>query len=510
MKRFALLLAVVVCTACTSRYQLRGTEDAYDVIKAAPAVPPQPDTYVPKRVFKLDEFVGTDPVRKEQQITMEHRSVETFQNFTVGVIEVSDEGAVNPAQKQQVVDMVKRETAEGGVLIVFIHGWHHGPRTCDRDLCCFRRVLDELQKRRAAARGPDGEALFNPKEKIVGVFIGWRGESLVLPGLNSLTLFGRKAVAQRIGRTVGKEILVEFDQLWRDNDNLVMVSVGHSLGGAFLYEAMKGKLTGNIFDIEEKGMLRDYRSVRAREDREAAAKQNRKARRADIGDLVVLVNPAIEAIEWQPFDNDLPDDDYSNSTREQLVAARMPYDKNEKYTSGKDPQMPVLMTVASKADSAVGKLFPFFRWVQFLFSGRWDMFFKPQEWRGMGHYNPQTTHALNHPEVPLPPGYDPGEPTSPDCDCPFKNTYGAMMSAGFRLDKLDQQQTFGGYTMDLTPARRRRGPWDIHAPYFVVSTNKGVISAHSDIFNSVFVGFLVSFINAYDLEETSAEAAAKR
>jgi hypothetical protein len=428
----------------------------------------------------------------------------------VGVIEISDEGAVNPAQKQQVVDMVKRETAKGGVLIVFIHGWHHGPRTCDRDICCFRRVLDELQKRRASARGPNGEALFNPEEKIVGVYIGWRGESIVVPPFNNLTLFGRKAVAQRNGRTVGKEILVEFDQLWRNNENLIMVSVGHSLGGAFLYEAMKGKLTGNIFDIEEKGRLRDYRTVRAREDREEAATENRKAKRADIGDLVVLVNPAIEAIEWQPFDNDLPDVAYQTSTREQLVAARMPYDKNQKYTGGDNQQMPVLMTVASKADAAVGKLFVLFRFAQFLFSGRWDMFFKPQEWRGMGHYNPHSTHALNHPVVPPPPGYDPAEPTSPDCDCSFKNTYGPKMLPGFSLDKLDQKQTWGDYVLDLTPSRRQRGPWDIHAPYFVLSTNKGVISAHSDIFNSVFVGFLVSFINAYDLEETRAEAAAKR
>lgn len=524
MKRLLLVIVLALTAACTSRFQLRGTESAYHIIEGNPkANPPTEDVYVPKRIFDFAEFVGKSEKNRRLQITMEHRSIETFRNFTLGVIEISDDGSINPSQKDQVIQMVRRQTKPGGVLIVFIHGWHHGPRTCDRDLCCFRRVLDQLK----TARVERDPKLAN--ENVVGVYIGWRGESLVVPYANAFTLPSRKRVAQRIGRTAGKEIMFELDDIWRENDDLIMVSVGHSLGGAFLYEAMKGQLTGNIFDIEEKGRLEDYRIVRSRQDREEAANlkpEPRKARRADIGDLVVLVNPAIEAVEWQPFDNDLPDKKFDNASHDELKNARMAYDKQVPYNDHEStkeepdgPQMPVLMTVASKADSAVGKLFPTFRFLQFLVTLRWDMFFKPQEWRGMGHYNPQTTHALSHP-VEKQADYDPSDVTAPDCDCPFKNTYLTKMSPGFRLDKLNRDQTWGGkqnpeqkqedYVMDLTPSRKEHGPWDVHAPYFVVSTDKGVISAHSDIFNKVFVGFLVSFINAYDVGTSDEEAKAKR
>jgi len=133
MKRLLLVVVLALTAACTSRFQLRGTEEAYHVTG---------DKYVPKRLFNIDDFAGEDPKKKLQQITMEHRSVETFENFTLGVIEISDDGNINPSQKDQVINMVRRQTKPGGLLIVFIHGWHHGPRTCDRDLCCFRRVLD--------------------------------------------------------------------------------------------------------------------------------------------------------------------------------------------------------------------------------------------------------------------------------------------------------------------------------------------------------------------------------
>ncbi|MEK6374056.1 MAG: hypothetical protein AABO58_15320 [Acidobacteriota bacterium] len=511
MKRLLVVVLALTAAACTSRFQLRGTEAAYYITEADPnAVPPIPAKHVPKRLFNLDAFAGDDAKKKLLQITMEHRSIETFENFTLGVIEVSDDGNINPSQKDQVLEMVRRQTKPGGVLVVFIHGWHHGPRTCDRDLCCFRRVLDQLHLARVAA---------NPElkdENVVGVYIGWRGESLVLPYLNAFTLPTRKHVAQRIGRTAGKEIMFELDDIWRQNDDLIMVSVGHSLGGAFLYEAMKGQLTGNIFDIEELGTLQDYRIVRARQDREAAANlkpEQRKARRADIGDLVVLVNPAIEAIEWQPFDNDLPDDKFKNASRDELKKARMAYDKQVLYNDHPStdaepdgPQMPVLMTVASKADSAVGKLFPAFRFLQFLVTLRWDMFFKTREWRGMGHYNPHTTHALSHPVLKQA-DYNPSDVTAPDCDCPFKNYAGLISRSGLKLNDL---KDFDQYKLNKTPARERRGPWDAYSPYFVISTDKGVISAHSDIFNNVFVGFLVSFINAYDVAQDDKEKEAKR
>lgn len=480
MKRMAIVLVVLVATtACTTRYQVRGTEQIY--------MRPRP----------IEEFVGTSPEVKKRQITLEHQSVEYFDQFTTGIIEISDDGATNPTQREQVMSMVRQETKDGGVLVVFVHGWHHGPRTCDRDLCCFRRVLQQLlvarqerQRRELAARPDAALAARYAKEKVVGVYIGWRGESLAAPIANIPTLFDRKRAAERIGRTAGKEILQELDCWWRKVDNLTMVTVGHSLGGAFVYQAMKGKLTGDVSGIEVPSR-RPYRIVRAHDDR--AAVDGRKAERADLGDLVVLVNPAIEAVAYEPFDRDLRDD-RAPAEPDALRERRLPYDKKAAYETG---QMPVLMVVASRADKDVKRYLPAGRWLQALVTLRWNRLFRPVTLVGMGRYDPFVTHELAYTGTALLQTADPHQSDVPSCDCPMAYA-GLMNLGGLSLQKTGERQAFGdGFVLEPTKDRLARG-WDSNSPYFSVFTDANVMSAHSDIFNSRFVGFLLAFINAYD------------
>lgn len=484
MKHLSLLLAVMVCASCTTRYQVRGTEAIYKADH-----PLDLNTFVLKPCTGTPDEVCDTPqtlaVKKARQTSLEHQSVEYFGKLSTGVIEISDDGNINRRQYGQVMSMVRKQTAAGGLLVVFAHGWHHGPHTCDRDLCCFRRVLEQLQKLREARHEPGNT---------VGVFIGWRGESMIVPYLNTFTIYDRKRVAQRIGRTAGKEILLELDRLWRLNDKLVMVAVGHSLGGAFMVEAMRGKLTGDVSDIEI-GEPRNYRIVRSHDDRVPALEKKRKAERADVGDLVVLVNPAIEAIEWEPFEKDLFENAYASVTdRKQLVDMRLPYDKPYQY---EEEQLPVLMAVASQGDMAVKYSLPFARWVQGFLTLHWNWLFNPVFLVGIGRYDPYMTHTLEYHGKILPPTEEPNQLESPTCDCPMSYE-GVSSVVGFHLDHTDREQTFGdGYVMKPTDDRKTRG-WDIHSPYFSVFTDPNVISAHSDIFNARFVGFLAAFINAYD------------
>lgn len=485
MKRMTIVLALLVTTAaCTTRYQVRGIEQIY--------TRPRP----------IEDFVGTSPEVKKRQITLEHQSVEYFDQFTTGIIEISDDGTTNPTQREQVMSMVREKTKDGGVLVVFVHGWHHGARTCDRDLCCYRRVLQQLQQarrarqdRELAARPNAALAAQYDEEKVVGVFIGWRGESLAVRRLNTFTLFERKRTAERLGRTAGKEILQELDEWWRGIDNLTLVTVGHSLGGAFVYQAMKGKLTGDVADIEL-GNRSPYRIVRAHEDR-ADATTGRKAERADLGDLVVLINPAIEAIEYKPFDADLRDDRAPDEI-ERLRDLRLPYDKKDRYASD---QMPILMVVASRGDQAVKYALPAGRWIQALVTLRWNRLFRPPILVGMGRYDPYITHTLNYdPKRGAFPALENNTQRGgmPNCDCSL-STEGLQDVTGFSLQRTGETQTFGGFELKLTPSREARG-WDENSPYFSVFTDANVVPAHSDIFNSRFVGFLVAFINAYESE----------
>jgi hypothetical protein len=418
---------------------------------------------------------------------MEHQSIEKFQDFSVGIIEISDDGTVNPTQKERALDFVKEELEGGGLLVVLVHGWHHGPRVCDRDLACFRSVLGELHKARTVRTNQ-----LNQQGKTVGLYIGWRGESCPYRGLNLATIWGRKKVAEHIGRTAGKEIFNELDRLWTDNDNFTMVTVGHSLGGAFVFSAVKGRLTGNISDIEL-GKVRSYRIVRTESDREEAAKNKHKALRAGFGDLMVLVNPAIEASEYKMFDNDLIDNGAPKEHAD-LVRKGLPYDKHDPYDLG---QFPVLMTVASTADTAVGRIFPVARWIQALSTFHWRYFYKSY-WTGMGRYAPHVTHTLNYPKSKEDPSLR--KPMSPSCGCSESYAGVPGITPGILDMNSSELQDLGELVFDIAPHRRKRG-WDVNSPYLVVEASPGVISEHSDIFNPVFVGFLREYIGAYERKQ---------
>jgi hypothetical protein len=484
-----LLLLVVSCgtfVPSTSKYQVRGTETQ--------EVP----------LISVEELVGNTDEHRARQMTLEHRSVESFREFTLGIIEISDDGSINPEQKQQAIGAVKNATDGGGMLLIFVHGWHHSARTCDRDLACFRSVLAQVRKAHTLESMP----------KVAGLYIGWRGESLHKSGWNMTSLWNRKRVAERIGRTTGKEILVELNHWWLSQPDLTMITIGHSLGGAFLLNASQAKLTGGVSDIE-RGKPGWYSVVRAEEDRLVALKANRKAKRSELGDLVVLVNPAIEASAYAPFANDLPDELLHSLRREDLVARRFPYDRNDPYPCD---QLPILMTVSSEADTAVGRLFPIASWIESIITLSWRHF-RTESWHGMGRYAPQVTHHLKLTDA-LPASVidrrRPRQIEAEDCGCPMSYE-GLVATEPLDLADTKNAQTFGQvrltdggivlerqYVLELTPQQAKRG-WDSNAPYFVIEASRDVISEHSDIFNPVFMGFLLNFLDGYSAKSDARD-----
>jgi hypothetical protein len=472
----AKLLVLLVLMSCTSPYQKRGTE---------PRLAP----------LAIDSLSGTSREARIRQINIEGRSIEDFEEATIGIIEFDDEANTNPAQVQAVLEMLKEKTQRDALMVVFIHGWHHGARVCDRDLACFRRVLQQLK-------------LTNPNRNVVGVFIGWRGESLTLRGVNLATIWRRKRVAEHIGRTGLKEVLLALQDVYRaargNGHETTMVSVGHSLGGAMLYSAVKGKLSGNVADIERHDKRGSYRVVRAEGDRVVAARRGHKALRAGFGDLVVLVNPAIEAREYGAFAADLPDRRNPRDTAE-LIARKLPYDANEPYDS---KQLPVMLTIASTADTAVGRVFPFAQIVSAVPLFRLYQW-KSIGWHGHGRYAPHFTHTLTHPVMAY---ENQREPVAGDCDCSKAWQTAQVVEeertrAGLDL-KATGEQRLGSLVFDLVP--ERRGNWDPRTPYLVISASPGVIREHSDIFNPVFVGFLTRYIRAIEEQRQRSGAVQAR
>src|SRR5688572_3879892 len=117
----ALFLLALGLTGCslipqTSKNQVRGTVPVE-------WIPPE------ERRDLATYLHGSDDIHRARQITTEHSSVEYYKDFSLGIIEVSDEGVINPSQKKQVLEMLDKEFppgGNGGLLVILIHGWHHG------------------------------------------------------------------------------------------------------------------------------------------------------------------------------------------------------------------------------------------------------------------------------------------------------------------------------------------------------------------------------------------------
>jgi len=152
--------------------------------------------------------------------------------------------------------------------------------------------------------------------------VGWRGESIDVPPFNYLTFWDRKSTAQDVGYLGVSELLVKLEEIANVRNSMIppiksrLVVIGHSFGGAVVYSATSQILASRFVDSQEgKGFTDTAKGF---------------------GDLVVLLNPAFEALRYAPF-----------------------YDLAQSRCSYFPEQVPRLAILTSEADSATGTLFPF-------------------------------------------------------------------------------------------------------------------------------------------------------
>ncbi len=456
MPRFlSLLLALTLLCACTPKTQVRGTGPSDKLLDLQALAASRPG----------------DPIREE----VAQRSIERYPGFTLGFIELSDDGHVkDEVQKQQVFDMVRQIAGEkGAIIMTFVHGWHHGPGVCDSNVACFRNVLQGISD--------DSDRL--NKGPVIGIYLGWRGESARI--LKGATFYDRKRTAHRIGEEAGSRVLLELADLENEiNDELdqkrspgfvTMVTAGHSFGGALVFSAVDNALVGEWSGRDGVGPL--------------AGPDGIKKKRRELGDLVLLINPAFEADRYRLFDEDLA----------------LP----GKY----EPECPVLVTVASQGDAAVGAAFPAGRFLWLLWHPlRWRHF--KAELTGAGHYSPQWTHELRYEGPPAPAKEQPGS-----CGCPFASPeeirkIQVAVDQAVRATPADQgpcaalrgldANGLQGVLPDGIRLTETRPKWDRSSPYLVMHANANLIPGHSDIYSPSFVKFLLTYLNFY-LEEKPDE-----
>ena len=174
------------------------------------------------------------------------------QSFDLLVIEIDSDGRLEDrARLERASDwiMARRQNEfrlDGVIVVVFVHGWHHGARWEDTHLGEFRRVLRALAVREMERPN---------SRRVIGVYIAWHGDP---PGywfrntalLKHLSFYNRYRTAKRIseGDDLYETLRTIITRTKESPEGLVpgqLVLVGHSMGGLIVESGLRRLIEGH-------------------------------------------------------------------------------------------------------------------------------------------------------------------------------------------------------------------------------------------------------------------------
>lgn len=376
--------------------------------------------------------------------------------YRLGFVEYDDQGQLRDRQQMEtVLDEYRRlALADDVLLITFVHGWHHSAKPMDGNISSFRDTLAQISKMEALGSKQQNRK----KRKVLGLYLGWRGDSLDIPVINNLTFWERKNTAHDVGLQGLTEVLLKAEEIVNvkkgltDNspsENSRLVVIGHSFGGAAVYTALQnifadrfiGSKSGKTFQGDAQGF----------------------------GDLVVLLNPAFEAMRFAAL-YDLSQQDCRNYF---------------------DTQLPRLVILTSEADYATRYAFPAGRVFSTLFESHLALDrhyctdpgsqgIQPltvnegsADRNAVGHYSPFLTHRLDSVLEQKP----------RDKDYLLKQIQEAWSKQGdtTSLEFEGSRLTTLGRTTALNP-------------YLNIQVDEKLINDHNDIWRSQIIAFIRDLI----------------
>lgn len=205
--------------------------------------------------------------------------------YRLGFVEYDDQGQLRDRKQMEAVMTDYRQLASSDdvLLITFVHGWHHSAEPGDGNIMSFRQMLKGM----SVTEGNASKQQLRKKRKVIGLYIGWRGDSISVPYVNAITFWDRKNTAHDVGQLGVTEILLKLEEIVNVKKGIEeenppttsrLVVIGHSFGGAVVYTSLQKILADRFIDSRPGKTYSD----------EAKG----------FGDLVVLMNPAFEAIRF--------------------------------------------------------------------------------------------------------------------------------------------------------------------------------------------------------------------
>lgn len=461
--------------------------------------------------------VFVDPIKMQTSSGKYHRTIEKHfaeidPDFSLYTVEFDDQGNFwNRPQALKTIDCAMseasnevppagcrpdpdpngvtypRQSRPGALFLTLVHGWKHGCQSCDTNLTCWReqlRLVAQLERDSVAQHNAQSGEHIEPR-RVVGIYVAWRGKRNIWRQyiLDDFDFVDRKEVAHRIGRADGPKFFSELDARLKALHTInpsQMFTFGHSFGGAFLYSSIHSLFQKNQAD--------------ARAHSEIIP---------SLGDQVMLLNPAFEALIYEDFHYD---------------------SKNGAF---QPHQQPVLLNVTSRSDWVTHYVFPLGRIVflplQIFQIGNIRRGERMPYFTAAGHLKRHRTHELDFRNgdqpIQLPPlsnaakinriliGLVGLRPTyQRNCKCEveltkFKNDIETTMptpskranlkSAAAQYSPAGAGTIIGDFELHPQPG------FAAQMPYFVVYADSKIIDGHGDIFNPNFVKFLAQYLSLY-------------
>lgn len=354
--------------------------------------------------------------------------------YQIGFVEIDDQGQLRDRKQMQALldDLYNMASKESLLINVFVHGWHHSAQPGDPNVESFKQSLAQLSQVEHSLNRQ------HPR-KVVGVYVGWRGDSIDVPYLNFVTFWERKNTAHEVGHLGMTELLLKLEEIRNVKNTQVppvksrLVVIGHSFGGAAVYSATSQILADRFVDSRDG--------------------KNSVDTAKGFGDLVVLLNPAFEALSYAPL-----------------------YDLAQARCSYFDNQQPRLVVLTSESDWATKIMFPLGRtlstfWESHGTIGRNECNLPLRYSEGVadrntiGHFKPLLSHELH----------------------PASNKLAVHYDEARRI----WSQQLPGSTMQFGGAELKSlGNTAPRNPFLNVKVDKSLMDGHNDIFRPEIIEFL--------------------
>lgn len=387
--------------------------------------------------------------------------------FSYGFVELDEYG--NLLQKSAFTQLMTelRQLPSDVLTVVYIHGWNHSADDNDADVNEFKQAMRNI-------------AFMDDKRhrNVVGIYVGWRGLVSSVQPLKLLSFWDRKSTAHMVGDGAVTEILVRLDkENTRRNGNQDgpnrLVFVGHSFGAAVLYSALSPILVERFIQSPEF----DSSASLA----ETGCVDKTPIQPKTIGNMVVLINPAFEAMRF--------------STLHKLS-------QDCRY---RPTQLPLIAVVTGYTDHATGWAFPIARFFRTIFQkyADYDKYSDTKQEQfsantlALGHYEPYITHYLRSDTVGL---RSASTDTFKGCEN-FRKPVGQKLlfeisgGATQTFTQTDPGAKALSESFTLTLTRNAKFFYPKHNPVINVLASKEIINGHGGIYSCQLMKFIGGLIS---------------